>query len=154
MKTKGFFWHVHHNELVEWSDNIQERIDYINKDKPKQEIALRLKLLQPVNGKLPDEYVKADEARVKAYEARDKADEAWEARVKADEAYEARDKAYEARDKAYEARVKAYEARDKAYEAWEAREKYKSQIEELHNKECPNCPWNGTTIFVKEAGIE
>ena len=133
MKTKGFFWHVHHNELVEWSDNIQERIDYINKDKPKQEIALRLKLLQPVNGKLPDEYVKADEARVKAYEARDKADEAWEARVKADE---------------------AYEARDKAYEAWEAREKYKSQIEELHNKECPNCPWNGTTIFVKEAGIE
>ena len=107
MKTKGFFWHVHHNELVEWSDNIQERIDYINKDKPKQEIALRLKLLQPVNGKLPDEYVKADEARVKAYKA-------WE----------------------------------------KAREKYKSQIEELHNKECPNCPWNGTTIFVKEAGIE
>ena len=151
MKTKGFFWHVHHNELVEWSDNIQERIDYINKDKPKQEIALRLKLLQPVNGKLPDEYVKADEARVKAYEARDKADEAWEARVKADEAYEARDKAYEARVKAY----KAYEARVKAYKAWEkAREKYKSQIEELHNKECPNCPWNGTTIFVKEAGIE
>ena len=25
--------------------------------------------------------------------------------------------------------------------------KYLNEIEELHKKECPNCPWDGTTIF-------
>lgn len=29
-------------------------------------------------------------------------------------------------------------------------EKYKKEIEILHKKECPDCPWNGWTIFLKE----
>src|SRR3990167_6081858 len=53
-------------------------------------------------------------------------------------------KADQARDKAYQARDKADQARDKAIE------KHKDEIEALHKKECPKCPWNGKTIFPRK----
>ena len=129
MKTKtGLFWHVHHEVLCEYSHDIDERIEYIKKNKPAHEVDLRLRLMQPVKGKLPDELVKANKARVKA-------NKAW---VKA---YEARDKAYEAWVKANKAWVKARVKEDKAWD------KYKDEIEALHKEECKDCPWNGKTIF-------
>ena len=40
------------------------------------------------------------------------------------------------------------EADREAYVKWmEADAKYLPQIETLHKKECPNCPWNGRKIF-------
>jgi len=121
MKTNGWFWHVHHDVLVEWSDDINERIAYIKKEKPENERALRLKLLKPVMGKLPAKLVKAGEAYGKAWKAYDKAREAY--------------------DKAREACDKAEEAYDKAKKAC------KKEIEALHKKECPDCPWTGSSIF-------
>jgi uncharacterized protein YdeI (YjbR/CyaY-like superfamily) len=130
MKTKGMFWHVHHDVLLEYSHDINERVAYIKAKKPKEEVPLRLKLMKPVRGKLPDEVVKA-------YAARDKANAAY-------------DKAYAARDKAYAACVKAYAARDKADAARDkAIKKHMKKIEALHKKECPDCPWDGKTIFPK-----
>ena len=149
MKTKGFYWHIHHDVLVEWTDDINERIRFIKENQPEHEIKTRLKLMKPVKGKLPEGFVRA-------YKARDKADKAW------DKAYKAWDKAYKARDKAYKAWVKAYKARDKArdkaYKAWDkawdkaykAWDKYKTKIEALHEKECPDCHWDGKTIFPQE----
>src|SRR3990167_1795389 len=62
-----------------------------------------------------------------------------EAVVKARQAY---DKARQAYDKARQAYLRAYqEAYDKALKDNMA------EIEALHAKECPNCPWNGHTIF-------
>lgn len=130
-KTKGFFWHIHHDKLMEWSDDINERIAYIKKEKPGKEQALRLKLMKPVKGKIPSRFIKA-----------------WESYDKARKAY---DKAKEVRDKAWEALIKAREACDKAWEAYnKAVEASKEQIEALHRKECPNCPWNGKTIFTEK----
>ena len=159
MKTK-FYWHMHHDVLVEpLIEPIENRIRFIKENKPKCEIALRLKLLKPVKGKLPVEvvkaleaYDKAREAYVKAWEAYDKAREAF---VKAVEAYvkalEACGKAREACGKAGEAYNKAREAYDKAWEAYDkALIKNKKAIEKLHAKECPDCPWNGKSIFSKE----
>jgi hypothetical protein len=40
----GFFWHIHHNTLVEWCYNYQERVDYILLEKPVEEQPLRLRL--------------------------------------------------------------------------------------------------------------
>jgi len=97
MKTKGMFWHVHHDVLVEWSDDIRKRIRYVKKAKPKGEIKLRLKLMKPVKGKLPDEVVKAGEASNRAGESYVKA---WEA---CDKAWEAYDKALKRHKKAIEA---------------------------------------------------
>src|SRR4030067_1149915 len=91
---------LHHEVLLEWSDDIQERIDYIKAHKPPHEVETRLRLLKPVQGALPQKLVKAKAAY---------------------------DKAKAAYNKAYDECL--------------------PQIEALHALECPDCPWNGTTIF-------
>jgi len=49
-----FWWHIHHETLYEYlTEPIRARINYIKKDKPKDEIELRLKLMKPVLGKIP-----------------------------------------------------------------------------------------------------
>ena len=62
-------------------------------------------------------------------------------------AWEVYDKAREARNKAREACDKAWEARDKAREAC------MPEIIKLHEELCPNCTWDGKTIFVKWCAI-
>ena len=153
---QGFFWHVHHEKLMEWCHSYDERAEYIRTEKSSDEQETRLRLFQPVKGNLPEEVIKAGRARDKASRAYD---EAYRAN---DEAYRARDEARRTYDKAwltyYKAR-RAYNEADRAYdEAWqvrnEARQAYDeavsrnmSAIEALHAEECPNCPWNGHTIF-------
>ena len=92
MKKKGFFWHVHHDELVEYCYDYQERVDFIKDNKPADEVEARLALFKPVKGNLPVEF-----------------DKAWEA----------------------------------YYKAWEA---CKQEIVALHDKECPNCIWDGEKL--------
>ena len=114
MRTK-FYWHIHHDILLEpLTEPLKNRIKFIKENKPKDEIELRLKLLKPVKGKLPDEVIKAGEVSGKV----------WEAYIKAGKTY-----------------IKAWEIYDKTLK------KYSKEINELHEKECPNCPWNGKTIF-------
>src|SRR3989304_1531707 len=106
MTTYKPYWHIHHKDfLLEWSDDIQERIDFIQAEKPKHEVEIRLRLLKPVQGALPPKLVKA------AY------------------------------DKDWDAFSKDWDAYRKAYD------KYLPQIEALHALECPDCPWDGFTIF-------
>src|SRR3989304_5808430 len=143
MTTYKPYWHIHHKDfLLEWSDDIQERIDFIQAEKPKHEVEIRLRLLKPVQGALPPKLVKAGDARDKAYDAnakaRDAYDKARDAFVKARVAYA---KAGDAFVKAKAAFVKAKAAYNKAYD------ECLPQIEALHALECPDCPWNGTTIF-------
>ena len=142
MKTK-FYWHIHHDILLEpLTEPLKNRIEYIKNNKSKNEIELRLKLLKPVKGKLPDEVIKAGEVYYKVQETSDKS---WEAYYKS---WEASDKSWEASVKAWEVYVKAREAYVKAREAYDKiLKKYSKEINELHEKECPNCPWNGKTIF-------
>ena len=133
------YWHIHHKLILEFAtEPIENRIKYIRESKPKSEIALRLKLLKPVRGKLPDDVDKAGAALVKARAALDKARvayvKAWVAYVKARVAYVKAgadvDKALAALDKAIADNLPAIMA--------------------LHDKECPNCPWDGKTIFPEE----
>ena len=45
-------------------------------------------------------------------------------------------------------KTEAYAKWEEAYAKWEeADAKWRPQIEALHKKEDPNCPWNGKTIF-------
>jgi len=121
MKMKAY-WHIHHNILLEFSDNIQERIDYIKAKKASEQIPTRLKLLKEVKGELPAEISEACAAR----------DETWAA--------------YHERAACEEA--KAWVAYHKAWVAnHQVLIKYANEIEALHTKECPGCPWNGHTIF-------
>jgi len=152
----NFCWHIYDDVLVEpLAESLKNRITFIKKNKPKHERKTRLRLMQPVKGKLPDAVVETGVAYVKAWEAHNKAreayDEAWEAYVKAQEAY---DEAGEAWDRAQEAWDKVWRAYDKEREAQKvylkALSDHKDEIEALHVKECPNCPWDGQTIFPED----
>jgi len=122
----GFAFHVHHDVLMEICTNYKERVEYIKEHKPRGEQEIRLRLFQLISpARLPRPLAKALEACDKTREACDKA---WEAYAKAGEAYD-----------------KAREACDKALEA------YKPQINELHKELCPDCPWDGETIFAQSA---
>ena len=142
MKTK-FYWHIHHDILLEpLTEPLKNRIKFIKENKPEDEIELRLKLLKPVKGKLLDEVIKVGEAYYKAQETSDKAREAR------DKAWEVYDKARKAYYKAREAYIKTGEVYVKAREIYDKTlKKYSKEINILHKKECPNCPWNGKTIF-------
>jgi hypothetical protein len=122
MNTK-YYWHIHHRVLFEQAtEPIKNRIAYIKSDKPECEVALRLRLLKPVK----------DQKRLIAILTAYKKVEAtaWEAYKKA------KAPALEAYEKAT---ATALAKRDKA-------------INTLHAKECPNCPWDGMTIFPKRNG--
>jgi len=125
-KNNGCFWHIHHDVLCEWTNNIQERIAYIRKEKPANEIKTRLKLMKPVKGELPDKFVKALEVFNIARKAYHKSF-IWEAHVKTRKDY---DKAREAYDK--------------------KREACKPQLEALHKKECGCKEWNGIMLIFKK----
>ena len=120
-----FCWHIHDRVLVEsLAEPLKNRIKYIKENKPKHERETRLRLMQPVKGRLPDAVVKARVAYVKAWDAWDRVEEAY---------------------------VKAEEAHKKAREAYrKALRDHKDEIEALHAKECPNCPWDGRTIFPED----
>ena len=125
MKTSGLVFHCHHDQLIEFGYDIKERQQAIRDTKAKSEIKLRLKLLQFIPSKrLPqeglDEYIRAGKVYSRAWVTYSKAWVAYtEARV------------------AYNGALAAY------------CEKNKVALEELHKELCPDCPWNGWTIFTR-----
>jgi hypothetical protein len=134
----GLYWHVHHDMLFEFCWNVEGRINYIKNAKPQSEVPTRLRLMQPIKGSIGN-----DKARAAYIKARAPYDKAWAAYDKAWAAY---DKAGAAYDKARAAYIKARAPYDKARAAWLASIK-SGEVEALHAIECPNCPWNGRTIF-------
>ncbi len=140
-RISGLALHVHHDILWEYCFDYNERVEYIKQNKPLNEQPLRLKLLQIIpEDRLPGRESPEWSAYDKAKSAYDKA---WSAFVKAKSAY---DKAWSAYDKARSAFVKAKSAYDKAWSAYLS--KYSRELEELHKELCPDCPWDGKTIFL------
>lgn len=121
-RKSGFAFHVHHDVLFEYCTDYEERVNYIKANKSADEVDLRLRLFKLIPTKrLPSILKEAEEAFNEAGKAYDEAEEAF----------------YEAEEAFYE----AWEAFD---EAWEA---YETQIIQLHKELCPDCPWDGKTIF-------
>ena len=127
MKEMKAYWHIHHKELLGFSSNIQERIDYIKQEKSPGEIPLRLKLLKEVKGELPEEVVRA-----------------WVAYTRARVAYTRARVAYTRARGVYTRARGVYIA---------TLDKHKTEIEALHAQECPNCPWDGKTIFPEKKEV-
>jgi len=129
------YWHIHHDRLLELSDDIGERIKFIKAKKPKRQIELRLRLLKPVRGKLPGPVVRT----IKAYDkACKKTQEAYTTFIQVSGTCHEVRKTYQ---DAWLARGKAERVFNEAVMA------HRVEIEALHKRECPNCPWDGTTIF-------
>ena len=145
----GWYWHLHHNDLLEWCYGYQERLDYIQEHKPSQELALRLQLFQPVRGEVPAALDQAWRAFAQARQAYDQArqgrDEAWQscsqAELARDEAMRESGQAWQT----YEQSCRTFSLATKAVDqAWQEAQ---PEINALHSLECLNCPWDGETIF-------
>ena len=69
------YWHVHHDVLCELlTYPVEDRIAFIKANKPSSEVETRLRLMQPVRGKLPPRFAKAWaalSAALAAWSARD-----------------------------------------------------------------------------------
>jgi len=137
--TAKFAWHVHHDVLMEpLTELISVRRAFIKAHKRfermvcnSEEQELRLRLLKPVRGKLPVAIIKTGTAFVKAWHAYNK--------VKAvGRTYVIQPASYGKIGAAY---TKVRDAYNKAVLA------HYTEIETLHAEECPDCPWDGRTIF-------
>ena len=164
MVKSGFAFHVHHNHLVEWCYDYDGREACIKAAKPAKEQKLRLNLFRLIpKDRLPKALVEAgqahdearrafDEARRAYAEARRASDEAGrafdEARRAFDEAMRAYAEARQAFDKARRAHAEARQAHDEAGRAYDkARQAFEPELIKLHKELCPDCPWDGETIF-------
>ena len=158
------YWHLHHWLLLEFSDNIEERIRYINEEKPKDEIELRLKLLKEVKGNLPEEVIDKGIANYEVLIEYDNAMEEYKTLYNSYQKalYEKTSEptnitstklckmAERIRDKYRTILTKKEQAVDALNIYKEALEFHREDLEVIHRLECPNCPWNGKTIFSKE----
>jgi len=159
---KGMSMHCHHDILFEYCTNYRERVDYIEKRKPKNEQVIRLErfrmLTKEETAMLPAKYVEASQ---KWKEADQKWKEADQKRKEASQKWkEASQKWKEADQKWNEADQKRKEADQKWNEAdqkWneadqkrkEAKQKYNPQLEEIHKKICGCKEWDGEELVFK-----
>ena len=116
---KGLAFHCHHGTLYEFVYDYDERVRYIKEFKPKGEQELRLRLFKLV----PLERIPGKDSPE------------WQACAIAREAYVT----------AWQAYVTAREAYVTAREAYVTA--FGKEIVRLHKELCPNCPWDGHTIF-------
>ena len=129
-----FAWHVHHDTLVEpLTEPLPERQAFIRQHKPTNEIDLRLRLLQLVQGQLPAAVKRAGATYKQA------AATYWRAGVAVWQAAAT-----------YKQAAATYWRAGVAYK--QAVDTHKVEIEALHAQECPNCPWDGESIFPKAQG--
>lgn len=141
-------WHFHHDRLVEVAtEPIRRRRAYIRSQKPSSEVPIRLRLLRPVRGKLPAALTKAWDAYVRATDA---AHQTWVAYLTAknEEPWDTFIAARSAHTTTRDASIAAHEAYEKALR------RSTGKIETLHRLECPNCPWDGRSIFPKKHSKE
>lgn len=129
-------WHVHHSgHLLEiLTEPLSVRQAYIKAYKPDREIETRLRLLKLVQGPLPPAL-----------------DDTWKTLNDAQRALDDTQKTW---DGAYKTWDGAYKTSDDARKAWnDALISHAGEVDALHKRECPDCPWDPKqkTIFPKDS---
>ena len=136
-------WHIHHDVLLEMSlEPLADRAVFIRKNKPPEEVEVRLRAMRPVVGALPEPVVQAAKAFAECHTAYN---EAWKTLI---QVWKAHGEAVKASTEAAKAYIEVTHAHDKAWKAYnEVQEAHRSELEALHAVECPDCPWDGETLF-------
>lgn len=133
-------WHLHHDRLCEvLIEPKSARTEFIELNKPANEIRIRLERFQPVQGVLPTEVIQAAKAYGQAWKV---CREAYRAYGEAGNRYSD----WKIYDEACRACAKFRRACD------ESVERNLPAIERLHAAECLNCPWDGQTLFPAKGG--
>ncbi|MDP2665396.1 MAG: hypothetical protein Q8P23_01950 [bacterium] len=132
VKITGLYWHLYHEDLFEWCNDFADRVAYIRSSKPVYEQALRLALFKPVKNP-PAELAKAVRALHRSKETLD----VWSLRynVSNDEKIRA----------GYDRAIKRFNNAQDVY--FEVERSVRDRMVLIHAQECPNCPWDGQTIF-------
>jgi hypothetical protein len=150
----GFAFHCHHDKLFECVWDFDKRVKYIKEWKRPEEVELRLRLFKMI----PTEFMPGkDSIEWKMFnQTRETYTQTWETfdqvRVRKTETHAQVEEDF---IQAEEDLIQAEEDFIQAEEDYIRAEKiytikYDKEITELHNKLCPNCPWNGKTIFGKK----
>jgi hypothetical protein len=127
-KVGGHVVHCHHEELEEvLIESFQNRINYILKEKPKKEQALRLRLFRPVTGQALAEYEKVPGQAWAEYE-------------------KVTGQALAEYEKVTGQALAEAEYEKVTRQAWAEYEKVTGQAHKLICK-IKDCPWNGKSIF-------
>jgi hypothetical protein len=154
----GFYWHYHREGLIEFCRDYHGHVNFIRTEKAVDEVSVRLRLFKPVRGTLPEAVVQAGQAYAQARKVYDQAaqvcNQAGRVYAQAGQACNQARLVYnlagQACKQAEEAYDQAGQALDQAWQAFNrALQDNMPAIEALHQQECPNCPWDGTTIFPK-----
>ncbi len=139
----GMYWLCHHELIMEWVDDYDQRVAYIKSEKKPRERPRRLHWFRRVQGELPAELVRA--ARI----ARKHVDAFFRARQTSlhhlcSDRYRSDPSGYK-RLCATETRLRRIAKRaDTRY--WNLLKKHKRRIVRLFRQECPGCPWNGKRL--------
>lgn len=166
MKNEGWTWHCHHDILLEWCWDYNERIEYIKVFKSANEVSRRLQLFQFVKSDLPTEIEKGWQNYKKAQQDDKKAwqdcEIAWQNFTTAHQAYNKAHQSDEATWQYYKLAQQDYEkarqywikARQAYNKAWQDSLKifdtHKDYLKQLHAKECGCKEWNEKKlIFLK-----
>ena len=122
-----FYWHVDPNRLVEpIMDSLEKRIKYL-KYMQRKGTEILLKLMREVRGELPELYRQAWKNYERAYEAYERAGAVFLP-------LETQAKVVHNLESAWEDCLLAFDS-------------CAEEINALHKIECPDCPWDGKSIF-------
>lgn len=141
MSKKQMTWHAYHAKSLCQLVDLEVRRVEIEAIKPEHELPTRRRLMKAVVGELPEEFVRACEVEVEAGAA---ADVACEVYFNMDSEDKELDLAQNTWHESLNTRKIALDTRQAAYQT------HKAEIERLHAVECPDCPWDGETIFPEE----
>ena len=123
-KRRGLAFHLHHDRLVEYCHDYAGRVDCIKYFKEPSEHALRLRLFKLIpNDKLPEDIAKAIRKCINLHRACER--NSW--------------------GSAYT--LPYFRFRDARNEVERLLYTHSQEIHKLHEELCPNCPWDGQTIF-------
>ncbi len=152
--------HGHHASTlfsVYWDEAaVAERVRQIQREKPIEERALRLALLQDVTSLLPhnEAWAALDEALAAYDKAGATLKDAWAAYNKALAAYDKAEAALGETWAAYDKAEPAYDKAEAALDETQAAYLTSFDAEAFHRAHChPRCPWDGETIFARGVDV-
>ena len=143
MAKSGVAFHCHHDRLVEFVTNYDERVAYIKQEKPPAERPLRLRLFQMV----PPERLSAGLAEA-VNESTRLREESDRLRAEGNRLWEEGHRLWAEASRLWTESTRLWAESTRL--GVENIAQHMPELLALHAELCPECPWNGQTIFGRE----
>ncbi len=135
--VQGLFGLLHHDTLVEWSHDVMERVEYVKREKPKNEVKIRLwNMCYLDKERLPKEIVEAEKTWEEAEKTWEEAKKTW---TKAWETWEEAEKTFGEAEKTSDEACNTY---------YEILQSLSPQLLTLIKELVPDTAWNGEELVL------